>query len=435
MLKRLKVWWMLGALVLALTLATGACGGGEEVPKEGEVAWGFMFEESGGLLENFGKPTGDGVELAVQEINAAGGFQVPKSGRSEYADGTVTPEDVLRKDPDGGTVYKIRLVKRDTRSDVQNTIAVATELVRDEQVNVIWGPATVGEPQITPTTQRAKVLHFCPCQERETTALSSVEKAQGESHWAFQTLLPFSLLIEQGAKNFLEDYPDFKTMAFLCLNNETGRDICERTKAAYEKVGIEVVGDIQYFPVGTTDYSPFLTRIRQGDPDYLFNFDNPPNDTAIVRQALQQGIGRLHIVTVPANIVEQLVGVPLTVPVTAGACCRQHVQPTSPEAAEYFDRYATFLGGRDKLPFVPFVSLLTYDYVYMLAAAMQQAGTVEDTTAIADALEDLHYDGVSENDLFFNPRHLAVHGTDPCTVQTGQPIVCEHVDPPPEAAE
>src|SRR3990172_8294125 len=196
MLNRLKFWYFPAALVAAFVLAALACGGGEKVQiqrpacageertleittealtaedvlrkepgvtKTATVRWGFMFEESGGLLENFGKPTGDGVELAVKEINEAGGFQV------------------------GDTIYTIELVKRDTRSDVQNTIAVATELVRDEKVNVIWGPATVGEPQITPTTQRAMVLHFCPCQERETTALSSVEKAQGEPHSAFQT--------------------------------------------------------------------------------------------------------------------------------------------------------------------------------------------------------------------------------------------------------
>ena len=80
-------------------------------------------------------------------------------------------------------------------------------------------------------------------------------------------------------------------------------------------------------------------------------------------------------------------------------------------------------------------ALLTYDFAYMVAAAMQEAGTVDDTTAIAEALEQLHYDGVAEDDLFFNSRHLAVLGTDPCTVFPGGEIECHHEPPPPEAAE
>ena len=445
--KRLKVWWILGVLLTSLMVVGIACGDDDGVDgeatqppqasptagvdatvtpfageiitpedvlakdgsatKTAEVVWGWMFEQSG-PLEGFGVPTGDGVLLAVQEINDAGGFQV------------------------GDTIYTIRLIKRDTESSVPSTIAVATGLVRDDGVNVIWGPATVGEPQATPITQDAEVLHLCPCQERETTALSTVEKAQGESRWAFQTLLPFSLLIAQGARDFVEDWPEFETMATLCVNTQNGRDICSRTAEAYAEAGIEVVGQ-EYFPEGTTDYNPFLTSLRAADPDYIFSFDDPLKQATIIRQAMELGVGRLHIASLPANLIEALVGIPLTTPVIAGAAARQCAQPTSDEAAEYCDRYRAFKGGN--LPVAEFVSLLTYDYTYMLVAAMQVAGTVDDTTAISQALETLHYDGVSEDDMFFNSRHLGVHGTDPCIVRSGQPLTCEHVPPPPEAAQ
>ena len=445
MLMHVRMRLTLGAILVTLAVAGAACSGDDEGPppqaspsestpngdgspeatpqvltaddvlkkdpavtKTAEVEWGWMFEMSG-PLQSFGEPTGDGVKLAVQEINDAGGFQV------------------------GDTIYTIKLIDRDTRADVAQTLAVTQELVQDIGVNVIWGPATVGETEATQITQQAQVLHLCPCQEREINALSSVEKAQGDSKWAFQTLLPFSLLIAQGARDFVKDYPDFDSMALLCESSQTSRDVCGRTRDAYDAVGIEVTGE-EYFPTETTDFSPFLTNLKEGDPDYIFNFSsNPLNGPPIVRRAIELGVGRLHIVTVPANLVEGLVGVPLTVPVTVGAAARQCAFPTSQEAEDYCERYREFKGGG--LPPAEFVSLLTYDYVYMLAAAMQQAGTVEDTTAIADALETIHYDGVSEDDMFFNSRHLGVHGTEPCTVQAGQPIVCEHVPPPPEAAE
>lgn len=442
---RSRFVWLIGALVLALTFVFAACddnnnAGGDGTPgaeatvlpsltpvdpadilsaddvlekdpavtNEGEVKWGFMFELSGGILQGFGVPTSDGVKLAVQEINEAGGFQV------------------------GDTVYKINLVEKDTQSSVPVTRAVTQELIQDDGVNVIWGPATLGEPEATQITQPQHVLHLCPCQQRETTALSSIEKAQGESKWAFQTLLPFSLLIQQGARNFIQDWPEIKTMAMLCQDTVTGHDICGRTKEAYQAVGIEIVSE-DYFPAQTTDYNAYLTRIKQNDPDYLYNYNDPPGDAAIVRQALDLGVGRLLNVNVPANLVEDLVGRPLTVPVIVGAAPRQHVLPTSDEAAAYFERYADYKGGSlDGTP-AAFVSLLTYDYVYMLVAAMQEAGTVEDTTAIAEALETIHYSGAAEDDMFFNSRHFGVHGTDPCIVEQDKPITCEHSPPPPEA--
>jgi branched-chain amino acid transport system substrate-binding protein len=448
MLMQRRPWWLVATLIV-MFLFVAACNddndsdggeteepdateadGGDETPEEAaeiitpedvltkdpnvtnteELNWGGMFEESGPpQAVGFGIPTGDGVKMAVQEINEAGGFQV------------------------GDTVYTINLIEKDTRSDIPNTIAVTQELIQDDGVKVIWGPATIGEPEATQVTQAAEVLHLCPCQQREQTSLTSSEQAHGESRWAFQTLLPFSLLIENAARNFVRDYPDFDSMALICQNSTTGQDICERTKTAYEGQGIEVIGDIQYFPAGTTDYNPFLTNIRTaGDPDYLFNYDEPVNTTQIVRQALQLGIGRLHLVTVPASLAESLIGVELTVPVSAGAAPRQETQPLTPEVADYFDRYETFKG---ELPVPAFPSLMMYDYVYMVAAAMQKAGTVDDTTAISEALETIHYNGVAEEDLFFNSRHMAVHGTEPCYVQTGQPLVCEHVPAPPEAAE
>src|SRR3989304_9147857 len=44
--------------------------------KEATIDWGFMFELSGPpQVTGFGQPTSDGVKMAVDEINKAGGFR------------------------------------------------------------------------------------------------------------------------------------------------------------------------------------------------------------------------------------------------------------------------------------------------------------------------------------------------------------------------
>ncbi len=387
--------------------------------KTATLDWGSMFELTGPpQVQGFGNPTHQGFKMAVQEINDEGGFQV------------------------GDTVYKINIIDEDTRSEIPNTIAVAQSLVQDKHVKVIFGPATLGETEATQITQAAHVIHLCPCQEREHNALSSVDKAHSASQWAFQTLLPYSLLIGQAAKNFSTEYPTLHTMGLICQDSPTGHDICESTKDAYAAEGVKIIGTIQYFPAGTTDYSALLTNLKSaGQVDYLYNFDDPENTPTIVRQAIQLGVGKLQLVTIPANLVSAFIpDIPSDIIIAAGAAPRQEVQPLTKKAEDYFNRLRDFEGialGKP-LPVASFVSLFTYDYVYMVAAAMQQAGTVEDTTKIAKALEIEHYNGVGDDNLFFNTRHLAVHGTEPCTVTQnpagGDPnISCVHNDAPPDA--
>ncbi len=444
MVRRLRCWWTLGALAIALAVAAAACGDGDEeippaqasptegdrpsavaspttpaagelvtpadvlrkdpnVTKTAEIEWGWMFELTGPpQIQVFGEVTGDGVKFAVDEINEAGGFQV------------------------GDTIYTIELLEHDTRSDVANTVAIATQLVRDDKVNVIWGPAALGEPEATQITQPNQVLHFCACQDRESTSLTSVEQAQGDSRWAFQTLPAVSGFFLQGALNTKEEFPEFTTVAMLCINTEIGQSVCGFYEEAYAAAGFELVGR-ENFPPGTTDYSPFLTRVRAEEPDILLNFDDAAAQINLLRQALELDVGKALNTSLTPDLLEPLLGPGVLDKIfLSGGIPRQAAQPTSQAAADYFERYADWKGG--DLPPASFVSLLSYDFVYMLVAAMQQAGTVEDTTAISEVLETLHFSGAAEDDVFFDERHIAVMGSDDCTVIRGE-ADCIHNPP------
>ncbi len=442
MIKRLRVWWIVGVLLAALLVgaacATDDDGDGEDATatsaptngeaatatpftgtiltsedilakdgtatKEVEIEWGWMFELSGPpQIQIFATVTGDGVLFAVQEINDAGGFQI------------------------GDTIYKIKLLEHDTESDPNKTIGITRQLVVDDEVNVIWGPASFGEAEATVITQAEQVLHICACQDRGLTSLSSAEKAAGESHWAFQTLPLVSRFFLQGALNVKEDHPEYERVAIICIDSEIGRSICELYEEAYSAAGFEIVG-IKVFPPGTTDYTPLLTNLKQQNPDILLNFDDPTAQLNILGQALDMDVASSYNTSLPPDIVQAAFGDRLEgKEVTAGGIPRQSTVPTSPAAAAYFERYAEFSGG--ELPLASFVSLLSYDFVYMLVAAMQQAGTVEDTTAIADALETIHYAGAAEDDIYFNEQHFSVIGSDGCTVRFEQPIECSHDAP------
>ena len=366
------------------------------------VNWGLMFEQSGPLA-GFGEPAGDGVKLAVQEINDAGGFQV------------------------GDTIYTINLIERDTNSNVSQTLAIATEFVRDENLCVIFGPATIGDAEVTQITQPRGALNICPCPEREITSLKDVETMQDGAFWSFQTLSAPSRFLPPGAQNTREEYPEYETFATVCANSQIGKAFCGFFKDAYEAAGFEHVAE-ELVPENTIDYNPILTSL--GDPDIILNFlDAGTAQFDFLRQSWQQDVGKFYIaVELPLDIFEALVGEGIRDKiVSAGAAPRGHAQYTSDVAEDFFEnKYKPFVDG----PLGPaaFVAMTMYDPVYMLIAAMQAAGTVEDTTAISAALEQVHLAGVGEDDIFFDERHVIVTGNDTCIIYQGE-MDCRHVPP------
>ena len=77
-----------------------------------------------------------GVQMAVQEINAAGGID----GR------------------------QIELISRDTQSDPTKAVNGAAELTRGHKVNVVFGPINSGEAiAVVPMLARNNVPQLHPC--------------------------------------------------------------------------------------------------------------------------------------------------------------------------------------------------------------------------------------------------------------------------------
>jgi branched-chain amino acid transport system substrate-binding protein len=378
------------------------------VTKREEVTWGAMFEQTGALA-GFGAPVRDGLLMAVQEINAAGGFQV------------------------GDTIYTIKLAEKDTRSDVPQALAVTQELIQDDGVKIIWGPAAVGDPETTRLSQQAGVIHICPCPGREVTSLTSVEDVQKNAPYAFQTIAAPSKFLAPGARNTKAAYPQFTTFATICANSETGKAFCKFFTDAYEAAGFEKVGE-ELVPAQTTDFNPYLTSLKQRDPDLILNFfDAGTEQFTLLKQSWQLDVGEYYIgVELPYDLWETLVGGSgiRDKIVSVGAAPRGHAQYTGNARVFFEEKYRPFHGGGD-LPPAAFAALLTYDPAYMLIAAMQQAGTVDDVGAIAAALEQVHFKGFGEDDMFFDKRHIMVTGNDSCLVYQGQ-MNCVHNPPPPE---
>src|SRR4029077_7497714 len=118
-----------GAAVLATTIAKPAVAAKDPIPV------GYLPALTG-PSSSTGIGINRGIQLAVQEINAAGGVD----GR------------------------QLELITRDTQSDPTKAVNAAAELTRGVKVSVVFGPVNSGESlAVVPLLARTKTPQVHPC--------------------------------------------------------------------------------------------------------------------------------------------------------------------------------------------------------------------------------------------------------------------------------
>ena len=345
-------------------------------------------------------------------------------------------------EPDGGflvgdTLYKIRLLTRDDRSDINTSVAHSQELVRDVGIKFQFGSnphdfAIAGSK----ITQPAKVMHFSGSSTLEEILQPEDVVLGGQSHYLFQTETrewQRSGSVAKGAVDLID--PNAKVSVLLMTNDATGQFLGPFYKRALEANGQEVP-DIIFWPPETTDFAPFLTRAKALDPDIIhFWYDSAKALTAIP-QALEieaAKTGYFLFGLDPGAYKAQAIESPLPV---AMACVPLCWGETDREEAKAFWKRYEAVG--NELRVFSSVALLTYDDYYMLFQAMQDAGTVDDTDAIVEAILQVVFHGVVSDTFQFDAQHIVTHGTEVCMAAPFDGVgeiqfSCQFTAPPAEA--
>lgn len=407
------------AAFAALTLMAAACGddddqtatvddtatGGEDRDQSGPtetdtLKFGAIISQSGQLAA-IAQPSVDALELAVAQINDAGGIEV------------------------GDIRYEVELVLEDDRSDPGVATAAATGLIEDEDVNFILGPGTsVTAPAVAQLVVPKGVIMLTP-----STAVASMltpDQVESSSKTLFLTNSSNEELGDGFQRAFEEAFPDARTAAILLPDSGIGQSIRPLYETALDGAGVELVAS-ETFPAGSTDVTTALTSIRSSRPDVLITGVTTPEVSAVTAQAVEFDVapaifvynGSLNIPLVDATgspIDQRFVtfGLPGTLETlkTTGEVVapRDDVKQVAADIEEV-------LGHESAAYSAP--ALYLYDFVFMLAEAIEQAGTVDDTGKIADALAGLSYDGVI-GPITFSPTHTAQIEGDVCIVEAGE---------------
>ena len=244
--------WLLAAAVLSSTVACERKSGGA-ADTTGDILVGFYGSLTGDGA-SFGQSSREGAELAVDELNAAGG--------------------VLGR--------KLRLLVEDDQSKPEEASNAVTKLVtQDKVVAVIGEVASRRTLAAAPISQKYQIPMITPA--------STNEKVTEVGDYVFRVCFidPF-----QGEVLAKFAYNDLKARKVAILRDQAqdySVGLTDSVQRNFTKLGGQVIAPVSY-STGDADFKAALTRIRSEKPDVLFATGYYPEAAIITRQARELGM-------------------------------------------------------------------------------------------------------------------------------------------------
>jgi branched-chain amino acid transport system substrate-binding protein len=356
-----KVFCFLLAAMMLLTLA--ACGGqsgGSQGGEEGDKTAAFKFGGSGPLTGEaaiYGKAAMNGAKIAVDEINAKGGFQIEFNPQDDEADG-------------------------EKAVNAYNTLM-------DWGMQVLVGPVTTGSA-IAASAEAYKDRVFCL-----TPSASSADVTAGKDNM-FQVCFTDPNQ-GTGAADYIAENLAGKKIAVLYRNDDAySQGVRDNFVAEAAAKGLEVVYEGTFTKDTQTDFSVQLGKAQSEGADLLFLPIYYQPASVILAQAKSMGYAPLFfgvdgmdgILTMEGFDTSLAEGVMLLTPFAADA----EDELTRSFVAEYQKRF-----GETPNQF----AADGYDTVYVLYNALLDSGCTPDMSAaeicekLIAQMQKTSYDGLT----------------------------------------
>jgi len=244
-------------LVIVLMFAIFAGCSKPAATNENEIRIGINYELSGDVA-TYGQSSVEGIELAIEQINAAGGI----NGK------LLVP------------------VKYDSKSEPAEATSIATKLMTQDGVVAVLGPATSGSFKATiPVAQKYKI----PVASGSATADDVTVDASGVKEYAFRICFNDSYQGTAMAKYALNNLSKKKAVVIMDSSSDYGKGLAENFIKTFEAGGGTIVAQEAYV-AKDTDFNAILTKIKGKDFDVIFIPGYYNEAGLIIKQARQQGI-------------------------------------------------------------------------------------------------------------------------------------------------
>jgi len=286
----------------------------------------------------------NGVELAVKEINAAGGIL----GR------------------------KIET----TTSDTQSNPGVAKGLTQkaiDDDVFAVFGPVFSGSIMVSMAeTRRAEIPNF-------TGGEASAITKQGNPY-IFRTSFTQDTAMPKVAR-YIASNLKAKTVALIYVNNDYGKGGRDAIMKSLDALGVKVIADIST-EQSQVDFSAPVLKAKQSNADIVFVYTNEEESARALRELRKQGWSKPIVgeTTLVGQKVIELAG-----DAANGAVAHVGLTIDAPDPlmlkfkAKFYQEYKYFCDHN---------GIKGYTGVYILKSAIEKVGKV-DRKAVAQALHGM----------------------------------------------
>ncbi|MGC8575557.1 MAG: ABC transporter substrate-binding protein [Caldisericum sp.] len=305
-----------------------------------------------GEASTFGVSTRNGYEMMIEEWNAKGGV-LGKKVELVFADD--------KGDPTEGATAAQKLINED------KVVAIAGTVMSKVSLAIAPICQNAGIPMVSPTSTNPKVTQV------------------GDYIFRACFIDPF-----QGTVGAVFAYNNLKARKAGVLfdnSNDYTKGLAEFFRDKFTSLGGQIVA-FEGHPAGTTDFTPFLTKILAGSPDVIYCPDYYSDDGLMAKQARQLGYkgpflggdgwDSPDLVKIGGDAVNN-------------SYFTNHFSKDDqrPEVQEFVKKYTAKYGEAPDA-----LAALGYDAMGLILQAIQNAGST-DGAKIRDALKNIEYHGVS----------------------------------------
>ncbi|MEJ7824667.1 MAG: urea ABC transporter substrate-binding protein [Solirubrobacteraceae bacterium] len=292
----------------------------------------------------------DAELLAIEEINKAGG--------------------VLGK--------QLKPIVEDGQSDWPTFAEKAQKLISEDKVAVTFGGWTsASRKAMLPVFERNKALLYYPVQYEGLEA----------SPYIFYTGATTNQQIIPGLE-FLQDELKVKTLFLVGSDYVFPRTANKEIKAWSKANGMKIVGE-EYSPLGNTEYATTINKVKQANPDAVFQTINGDSNVAFWKQFTNAGLDSKKLPVISVSTAEDEVrGVGIK-NIVGQYVAWNYYQTTPGKRNEEFVKAYKAKYGSDRVTDDPIEA--GYVGVHLWAKAVEKAGST-DVEKVKEASKGLTYE-------------------------------------------
>ena len=331
------------ALAAALMLGAAAAAPAQDIVKIGGIgplsgggtAWGLAAQR--------------GMELAIEDLNAAGGVKA------------------------AGRAYRLELIMYDDQYTGQGGKGAAERLVNQDKVKFIIGP--VGSPPalgVISVTNPAKVIALT---DGYAPQILKNDTPDPYNFRIYNTNIEFGPPLIKWIK---DNVPAIRKVALLAPNDAVGQSVAGPLSEDYRKQGFETTVDL--FERGTKEFTPLILRMMAQKVD-AFEFDgNAPGDAGLMLKQIRQAGFRGHVHQIGGPAIDEIMEI--AGPAAEGFMSYDIFDWDTPAGGRLRAQYEKKYGKGIINAFMP----AFYHAVFLLCESIRRADTL-DTNKVRAALE------------------------------------------------